>query len=90
MQDVKDRVERRFLESIAEEEKDEADVSMLTATELASKLMVSASTVRRWSDLGLIKSYRIGPRGDRRFLINEVLDSVEGSLYLRERYSTAF
>jgi hypothetical protein len=90
MQDVKDRVERRFLESIAEEEKDEADVLMLTATELASKLMVSASTVRRWSDLGLIKSYRIGPRGDRRFLINEVLDSVEGSLYLRERYSTAF
>lgn len=39
----------------------------LTARELARLLNVHINTVRRWSDRGLLKAYRIGPRGDRRF-----------------------
>ena len=42
-------------------------VKMITVQELASILHVHANTVRHWSDEGLLKSYRIGPRGDRRF-----------------------
>ena len=30
------------------------------------------NTVRGWSDLGLIKSYRVGPRGDRRFKAKDI------------------
>jgi hypothetical protein len=28
--------------------------------------------VRRWSDEGILKPYRVGPRGDRRFMRDEV------------------
>jgi excisionase family DNA binding protein len=40
---------------------------MLTATEVARLLHIHINTVRRWSDRGLLTTYRIGPRGDRRF-----------------------
>jgi len=39
----------------------------LTASELARLLNVHINTVRRWSDRGLLKAHRFGPRGDRRF-----------------------
>ena len=35
--------------------------------EAAELLGVHSNTVRRWSSRGLLKSYRVGPRGDRRF-----------------------
>ncbi len=41
--------------------------SMLTVGEVAQLLHIHANTVRRWSDEGLIKTYRISRRGDRRF-----------------------
>ncbi|MGB8707166.1 MAG: helix-turn-helix domain-containing protein [Dehalococcoidia bacterium] len=41
--------------------------TMLTASELANLLNVHINTVRRWSNRGILKVYRIGPRGDRRF-----------------------
>ncbi|MFC1892866.1 helix-turn-helix domain-containing protein [Chloroflexota bacterium] len=40
---------------------------MLTASDAADALNVHINTVRRWSNKGILKSYRIGPRGDRRF-----------------------
>ena len=40
---------------------------MLTVREVARLLHIHSNTVRRWSDLGIIRAYRIGPRGDRRF-----------------------
>ena len=40
---------------------------MLTVREVARLLNIHNNTVRRWSDRGIIKAYRIGPRGDRRF-----------------------
>ena len=40
---------------------------MLTVREVAQLLHIHSNTVRRWSDQGIIRAYRIGPRGDRRF-----------------------
>ena len=45
---------------------------MLTVQEVARLLYVHANTVRKWSNLGLLKTYRIGRRGDRRFAVEEV------------------
>ena len=46
--------------------------NMLTTGEVARIFNVHASTVRRWSEQGIIKAYRIGPRGDRRFRREDV------------------
>jgi excisionase family DNA binding protein len=40
---------------------------MLTASDVARLLNVHMNTVRRWSNQGVLKAYRIGSRGDRRF-----------------------
>jgi len=44
-----------------------AMTTMLTVREVSRLLHVHSNTLRRWSDQGIIKAYRIGPRGDRRF-----------------------
>jgi len=46
--------------------------SMLTVREVARLLHIHSNTVRRWSDQGVIRSYRIGPRGDRRFQTEDI------------------
>jgi excisionase family DNA binding protein len=59
---------------------------MLTINEVARLLNVHINTVRRWSNQGALKSYRIGSRGDRRFrqedienfLTRENKDTVAG------------
>ena len=40
---------------------------MLTIFDVANLLNVHINTVRRWSNQGRLKAYRIGSRGDRRF-----------------------
>ena len=45
---------------------------MLTTSEVARKLNLHVNTIRRWSNMGVLKTYRIGPRGDRRFKIQDV------------------
>ncbi len=40
---------------------------MLTTSDVARLLNVHINTIRRWSNQGIIKTYRIGSRGDRRF-----------------------
>lgn len=47
--------------------KDKFTNSMLTVREVSQLLHVHCNTLRRWSDQGILKAYRIGPRGDRRF-----------------------
>jgi excisionase family DNA binding protein len=42
--------------------------SMLTIQEASDLLHVHTNTLRRWSDRGILLAYRIGPRGDRRFM----------------------
>jgi len=41
--------------------------TMLTTADAAMLLNVHINTIRRWSDAGLLPTYRVGPRGDRRF-----------------------
>jgi excisionase family DNA binding protein len=40
---------------------------VLTMREATRLLNVHGNTLRRWSDQGVIKAYRLGPRGERRF-----------------------
>ena len=42
-------------------------IPMLTVKDVASLLNIHVNTARRWSDQGILKSYRITRRGDRRF-----------------------
>ena len=51
---------------------------MLTTSDVAQFLSVNINTVRRWSNQGLLKSYRIGPRGDRRFRREDIDSFLEG------------
>ena len=48
--------------------------TMLTARQVADFLQVHISTVRRWSDQGILKSYRVGLRRDRRYRQEDVLE----------------
>ena len=52
--------------------KDKPISTMLTTSDVARIFNVHASTIRRWSDQGKIKSYRTGPRGERRFRREDV------------------
>jgi len=49
---------------------------MLTVKQVASTLSVHPSTVRRWERGGLLRAYRIGPRGNIRFAKDDIVDFV--------------
>ena len=51
----------------------------LSTGDVARLLNIHANTVRRWSHSGLLKTYRVGPRGDRRFKRNDVKKMLEKS-----------
>jgi excisionase family DNA binding protein len=53
--------------------------AMLTPRDVASLLSIDINTVRRWTNQGLLKAYRIGPRGDRRFRKEDI------DLFLNEK-----
>ncbi len=56
---------------------------MLTVKEVARLLHVHSNTVRRMSDNGLIQTYRISPRGDRRFKREDIADFLATQLAQR-------
>ena len=59
--------------------------TMVTTAEAAKLLHVHANTVRQWSDKRVVKAYRIGPRGDRRFITKDVvrlLDKLHENNYM--------
>jgi len=45
---------------------------MLTINDVSRALNLHVNTVRRWSNQGILKSYRIGFRGDHRFEREEI------------------
>ena len=51
--------------------------TMLTTSQVAQLLNVHINTVRRWSSRGIIKAYRIGPRGDRRFRTEDITSFLQ-------------
>lgn len=51
---------------------------MLTIREASRLLHIHPNTMRRWSEQGVIKSYRIGPRGDRRFKLEDITILLSG------------
>ena len=51
---------------------DEHMDDMLTVSEVARILHVHPNTLRRWSNKGRIRSYRINPRGDRRYRLRDI------------------
>ena len=53
--------------------------TMLTVRQVADFLHVSICTVRRWSNKGTLKFYRVGSRGDRRYRREDVLLFLEES-----------
>ena len=50
--------------------------AMLTPGEVAGLLSVNINTVRRWTNKGLLKAYRIGTRGDRRFREEDIVSFI--------------
>ena len=46
--------------------------NLLTVNEVADLLHVHPNTLRRWSNKGIIRTYRINRRGDRRFKREEI------------------
>jgi len=55
---------------------------MLTIRQVSQLLHVHSNTLRRWTEQGIIKAYRIGPRGDRRFRAEDI-----AVLFNREEHS---
>ena len=46
--------------------------ALLTIAEVAEILNIHVNTVRRWSSKGILETYRIGSRGDRRLRQGDV------------------
>jgi len=68
----KERVRQILNENPAQQKPTPDPDGMLTARETARFLNVHINTVRRWSNRGTLKAYRICSRGDRRFRREDV------------------
>jgi len=53
---------------------------VLRTSDVAELLGLHSNTVRRWSNEGILKSYRICPRGDRRFSREDMDGFLKGGL----------
>ena len=51
---------------------------MLTVKDVAHLLHIHVNTLRRWSDQGIIRAYRITRRGDRRFRQEDIAGFLAG------------
>ena len=55
----------------------EKDSDMLTTGEVARLLHLHINTVRKWSNKGIIKAHRSGPRRDRMFSVRDITRHLE-------------
>ena len=55
------------------------DGKLVSIGEASKILSVSRNTLRKWADRGIIRSYRIGKRRDRRFAIQDLVALLNGS-----------
>ncbi len=56
----------------------EEQYEVMTPKEVAGILGIHENTVRRWSDMGLLKSFRISQRGDRRYRYEDIRSFLDG------------
>ena len=56
---------------------DQTTEGLLTVREAAALLHVHGNTIRRWTNDGKLKAYRIGTRRDRRFKQEDILRFLE-------------
>lgn len=47
--------------------------NLLTTSEVARMLHIHINTARRWSNRGVLRSCRVGPRRDRRFRREDIM-----------------
>jgi excisionase family DNA binding protein len=52
---------------------------MLTASEVAAMLHLHVNTVKRLGDRGELPFYRVCKRGDRRFLLEDVMSFLDSN-----------
>ena len=52
----------------------------MTISNVAAFLGVHPNTVRRWSNNGLIQCFRLGPRNDRRFDLQHVMEMIRPTI----------
>lgn len=57
------------------------DRGLLTVSQVAEILNVHPNSVRRWADMNLFPSYRIGFRGDRRFKAEDVSGFLDARMH---------
>jgi len=53
--------------------KQRPELSLLTVGEAAKLLNVHTNTLRQWTDRGILNAHRIGPRGDRRLNLADII-----------------
>ena len=63
---------------------------MLTTSDVARLLNIHINTVRRWSNQGVLKTYRIGSRGDRRFRQEDIASFLSQELRKAELGENSF
>ena len=56
-------------------------LSLVPVGEASQMLNVHPNTLRKWSDKGLIPTYRIGLRRDRRFAVEDLREFLEEDGY---------
>lgn len=73
-------ITKQRAEQIVKGEPDKPDLDskvMLTVTDVAHLLGIHINTVRRWSNQGILGTYRISSRGDRRFRREDIDNFLE-------------
>jgi excisionase family DNA binding protein len=56
-----------------------SEVEVMTAADVAAFLKVGVGVVRRWTRIGSLKGYRLGGRGDWRYVKKDVLNFLYGN-----------
>jgi excisionase family DNA binding protein len=62
--------------------------AMMTTSDVAHMLNVHINTVRRWSNQGILKTYRIGSRGDRRFNRKDIEEFLHNKVGIEPNMTT--
>jgi excisionase family DNA binding protein len=74
---------RRYKMRVEPDEGSLRNGQLLTVSEAAGLLSAHPNSVRRWADMGLLNTYRVGLRRDRRFRLKEVVSFLTAGLSVK-------